>query len=201
MWRDGDRRGRFLRLFGAALVLGLALSAAAGWAAPKPPRVKLETSLGDIVLELDEAKAPKTTANFLQYVREGHYDGLIFHRVIDGFMIQGGGLTANMQERKTRAPIPNEANNGLKNRAYTIAMARTNDPHSATSQFFINVKDNAFLDYKAPTPQGWGYAVFGKVVKGTEVVDRIRAVPTTTKGFFENVPVTPVVIRKATLLK
>jgi peptidyl-prolyl cis-trans isomerase B (cyclophilin B) len=163
--------------------------------------VKLETSLGDIVLELDEAKAPKTTANFLQYVREGHYDGLIFHRVIDGFMIQGGGLTANMQERKTRAPIPNEANNGLKNRAYTIAMARTNDPHSATSQFFINVKDNAFLDYKAPTPQGWGYAVFGKVVKGTEVVDRIRAVPTTTKGFFENVPVTPVVIRKATLLK
>jgi peptidyl-prolyl cis-trans isomerase B (cyclophilin B) len=201
MWRDGDRRGRFLRLFGAALVLGLALSAAAGWAAPKPPRVKLETSLGDIVLELDEAKAPKTTANFLQYVREGHYDGLIFHRVIDGFMIQGGGLTANMQERKTRAPIPNEANNGLKNRIYTIAMARTNDPHSATSQFFINVKDNAFLDYKAPTPQGWGYAVFGKVVKGTEVVDRIRAVPTTTKGFFENVPVTPVVIRKATLLK
>jgi peptidyl-prolyl cis-trans isomerase B (cyclophilin B) len=157
--------------------------------------------MGNIVLELDSAKAPKTAANFLRYVKEGFYDGVIFHRVIDGFMIQGGGLTASMQEKKTHEPIPNEADNGLKNLKYTVAMARTGEPHSATAQFFINVKDNGFLDYKASTPQGWGYAVFGKVVQGADVVDRIRAVPTATKGVFENVPVKPVTIRRAVLLK
>jgi len=161
--------------------------------------VKLQTTKGDIVIELDKEHAPTTTANFLEYVKAGHYDGTVFHRVINGFMIQGGGMDKTMKERSTKAPIQNEADNGLKNKAYTIAMARTGDPHSATAQFFINVADNGFLDHTAKNPQGWGYAVFGKVVKGQDVVDAIKAVPTMTKGFHENVPVVPVVIEKATV--
>ena len=159
--------------------------------------VKLETSMGDIVLELDEQKAPKTVANFLSYVAAGHYDGTIFHRIIDGFMIQGGGMTADMKEKPTQAPIENEADNGLKNDAYTVAMARTMDPHSATAQFFINVKKNDFLNHKAKTPQGWGYAVFGKVTKGHGVVNKIKGVATGRKGMHDDVPLEPVTIIKA----
>ena len=155
---------------------------------------------GVITLELDNAKAPQSTANFLNYVNKGHYDGTIFHRVIKGFMIQGGGFTPDMQQKATDAPIENEAANGLKNDAYTIAMARTNDPHSATAQFFINVVDNAFLNHTSPSPQGWGYAVFGKVVKGQDVVDAIRKVRTTRKGYHDDVPFDAVVIDKAVAL-
>ena len=161
--------------------------------------VILETSKGNIVLELDEQKAPVTAANFIQYVRDGFYDGTIFHRVIPGFMIQGGGFTADMAQKKTREPIKNEADNGLKNKNYTIAMARTPDPNSATAQFFINVKDNAFLDYSSPTMQGWGYAVFGTVVEGQDVVNAIEKVQTTTKYPHQDVPVEPVVIIKASI--
>ncbi|EHJ46046.1 Peptidylprolyl isomerase [Solidesulfovibrio carbinoliphilus subsp. oakridgensis] len=161
------------------------------------PMVKLTTSKGDIVIELDKEKAPVTVENFLKYVKAGHYDGTVFHRVINGFMIQGGGMDKAMKERSTEAPIQNEADNGLKNKAYTLAMARTGDPHSATAQFFINVADNGFLDHTGKNPQGWGYAVFGKVTSGQDVVDAIKAVPTMTKGFHENVPVVPVVIEKA----
>ena len=167
--------------------------------AQEAPKVKLATSVGDIVVELNPAKAPKTVENFLTYVRDKHYDGTVFHRVIDGFMIQGGGFTADMQQKPTKAPIPLEAANGLKNDTYTIAMARTGNPNSATAQFFINVKDNAMLN--APQPDGHGYAVFGKVVSGQEVVDKIKAVPTGNKGPFQNVPTTPVTITSATLLK
>ena len=159
--------------------------------------VKLTTNHGVITLELDAEKAPKTVENFLQYVRDGFFDGTIFHRVIDGFMIQGGGFEPGMKQKPTQAPIPNEANNGLKNKRYTLAMARTNDPHSATAQFFINVADNAFLDHSAPTAQGWGYAVFGHVVDGQDVVDAIKGVKTGTKGFHQDVPVEDVVILKA----
>ncbi|MBP3730719.1 MAG: peptidyl-prolyl cis-trans isomerase [Mailhella sp.] len=159
--------------------------------------VTLQTSKGNIVLELDEAKAPVTTQNFIQYVKDGFYDGTIFHRVIPGFMIQGGGFDKDMTQKATRAPIKNEADNGLKNEVYTIAMARTPDPNSATAQFFINVANNAFLNFKAPTMQGWGYAVFGKVVKGQEVVDAIAGVKTTTRYPHQDVPVEPVVINKA----
>jgi peptidyl-prolyl cis-trans isomerase B (cyclophilin B) len=159
--------------------------------------VTLKTSMGDIVLELDEQKAPETVANFLQYVKDGFYDNTIFHRVIDGFMIQGGGMDKDMVEQPTRRPIKNEADNGLANERYTVAMARTQDPHSATAQFFINVGDNDFLNHSAKTVQGWGYAVFGKVVKGQDVVDKIKAVPTASKGYHQDVPVTPVVIEKA----
>lgn len=159
--------------------------------------VKLETSMGDILIELDTEKAPKTTDNFLAYVNAGHYDGTIFHRVIDGFMIQGGGMNAEMEEKPTRKPIENEADNGLANDAYTIAMARTMDPHSATAQFFINVKKNDFLDHTAKTPQGWGYAVFGKVSEGQGVVNQIKKVATGRKGMHEDVPVEPVSIIKA----
>ncbi len=161
------------------------------------PTVELQTTQGTIVLELDRQKAPKTVENFLRYVEEGHYDGTIFHRVIPNFMIQGGGMTADMKERRTHAPIPNEANNGLKNLRGTIAMARTSDPHSATAQFFINLKDNGFLDHTAPTTQGWGYAVFGKVVEGMDVVDAIAKVPTGTQGFHRDVPKEPIVIEAA----
>ena len=168
-------------------------------AADPAPKVKLATSMGDIVVELNPDKAPKSVANFLQYVREKHYDGTIFHRVIDGFMIQGGGFTPDMQQKPTKAPVQNEAANGLKNDRYTIAMARTADPNSATAQFFINVKDNAMLN--APSPDGHGYAVFGKVVSGTEVVDKIKAVATGNKGGHQNVPATPVTIQSATLVK
>lgn len=177
------------------LAAGLPLAAQA----QNNPKVKLDTSLGTVVLELDAAKAPKTVDNFVQYVKEGHYNGTIFHRVIDGFMIQGGGFGADMQQKPTQAPIANEAANGLKNTKYTVAMARTGDPHSATAQFFINVADNAFLNHQAPSGQGWGYAVFGKVVSGTDVVDKIRTVPTGNRGRHQNVPVTPVTILKATL--
>ncbi len=159
--------------------------------------VELHTNKGVIRLQLDAEKAPKTTENFLAYVRSGHFDGTIFHRVIDGFMIQGGGFGAGMKEKATQQPIANEAANGLKNKRYSIAMARTNDPHSATAQFFINVADNAFLDHTASTPQGWGYAVFGEVVEGREVVDAIQAVKTGSKGFHQDVPVEDVVIEKA----
>jgi peptidyl-prolyl cis-trans isomerase B (cyclophilin B) len=159
--------------------------------------IKFETSMGDIFIELDEAKAPKTCANFLSYVKSGHYNGTIFHRVIDGFMIQGGGMTVDMKDKPTQAPIENEADNGLKNAAYSVAMARTSDPHSATAQFFINVKNNDFLDHKGKTPDGWGYTVFGKVAKGHPVVNKIKAVPTGRKGMHSDVPVTPVVITKA----
>ncbi len=186
-----------------ALALASIAAAATIFIAPvhaqTAPRVKLATSLGDIVVELNPAKAPKTVENFLQYVADKHYDGTIFHRVIDGFMVQGGGFTADMQQKPTKAPIPLEAANGLKNDTYTIAMARTGNPHSATAQFFINVKDNAMLN--APQPDGHGYAVFGKVVSGTEVVDKIKGVPTGNKGPFQNVPTTPVTITSATLLK
>jgi peptidyl-prolyl cis-trans isomerase B (cyclophilin B) len=159
--------------------------------------VKLHTSLGVITIELDEAKAPETVRNFLEYVNSGHYANTIFHRVIDGFMIQGGGFEPGMKQKPTRAPIKNEADNGLKNTAYTVAMARTPDPHSATSQFFVNVVNNDFLDFRAATPQEFGYCVFGRVVEGQDVVDQIKKVPTGTKGFHRDVPVEDVVIRKA----
>ncbi|MDD9886733.1 MAG: peptidylprolyl isomerase [Gammaproteobacteria bacterium] len=161
------------------------------------PRVRLATSLGDIVVELNPAKAPVTTENFLAYARDGFYDGLIFHRVIPNFMIQGGGFEEGMQQRTPRAPIKNEADNGLRNLRGTIAMARTNDPHSATAQFFINLKDNAFLDFKAQNAQGWGYCVFGKVVEGLDVVDKIAAGKTVRAGPHSDVPEKTVTIKKA----
>ncbi len=161
--------------------------------------VKLETNMGVVKIELDSEKAPKTTENFLSYVRDGFYDGTIFHRVIDGFMIQGGGFDDQMNQKTTKEPVENEAQNGLKNDKYTVAMARTQDPHSATAQFFINVKDNDFLNHTAPTTRGWGYAVFGKVVEGTEIVDAIKGVKTGNVGFHQDVPLEPVVIIKATV--
>ncbi len=165
------------------------------------PQVELHIAgHGVITLELDAEKAPKSTANFLAYVNSGHYNNTIFHRVIDGFMIQGGGFEPGMKQKDTREPIENEANNGLKNNKYTVAMARTQAPHSASAQFFINVADNGFLNHTAPSLQGWGYAVFGKVVAGTEVVDAIRAVKTGRKGFHDDVPQTDVVIEKAVAL-
>lgn len=165
------------------------------------PQVELHVQgYGVITLELDADKAPKSVANFLAYVGQGHYDQTIFHRVIDGFMIQGGGFDPQMKQKPTGEPIENEANNGLKNDCYTIAMARTQDPHSATAQFFINVSDNGFLNHTAPSMQGWGYAVFGKVVAGTEVVDQIRGVKTGRSGFHDDVPKEPVVIEKAVAL-
>jgi peptidyl-prolyl cis-trans isomerase B (cyclophilin B) len=159
--------------------------------------VKMKTRFGEIVLELDAGRAPATVENFLSYVHSGFYDNTLFHRVIDGFMIQGGGFAPGMRPKPTQAPIRNEADNGLKNQAYTIAMARTSDPHSATSQFFINVADNAFLDFTSPTPQGWGYCVFGRVVAGHEVVDKIKEVKTGSHGLHRDVPVQEVVIEKA----
>jgi peptidyl-prolyl cis-trans isomerase A (cyclophilin A) len=183
---------------GLATALALSLPLAAP-AQDKAPRVRLSTSLGDIVVELDAAKAPKTVENFLQYVSDKHYDGTVFHRVIGNFMIQGGGFTTDMQQKATRAPIALEASNGLKNDRGTIAMARTSNPNSATSQFFINVVDNAGLN--APSPDGHGYTVFGKVVAGMDVVDKIRAVPVGNRGMHQNVPQTPVTIVKASLEK
>ncbi len=165
------------------------------------PQVELHiTGLGVITLELDAVNAPKSTANFLAYVNKGHYNNTIFHRVIPGFMIQGGGMEPGMNQKSTDAPIENEANNGLKNDKYTVAMARTNVPHSATAQFFINVKRNDFLNHTAPSAQGWGYAVFGRVVGGTDVVDQIEKVVTGRKGFHDDVPKTDVVIEKAVAL-
>ncbi|CAP43796.1 peptidylprolyl isomerase [Bordetella petrii] len=165
------------------------------------PRVKLQTNQGAIVITLDAEKAPKTVENFISYVKNGFYDGTVFHRVIDGFMIQGGGFEPGLKQKPTQAPIENEANNGLKNDKYTVAMARTSDPHSATAQFFINVADNDFLNFTAPTPNGWGYAVFGKVTEGTDVVDKIKGVKTGNSGFHQNVPVEDVVIEKAEILE
>jgi peptidyl-prolyl cis-trans isomerase A (cyclophilin A) len=177
----------------AALVLCTAIPWAA-WA----QKVVLATSEGDITIELDREKAPRTVDNFIQYVKSGHYDGTIFHRVIDNFMVQGGGMQPSMIEKATRAPIPLESRNGLQNLRGTVAMARTMVPDSATSQFFINVRDNAFLD-AANSRDGNGYAVFAKVVAGMDVVDRIKAVPTTSRGPHQNVPATPIIIRKASL--
>ncbi|WP_312567720.1 peptidylprolyl isomerase [Comamonas sp.] len=182
---------------------GLALASASTWASAQStagnPRVKFATTQGEFVVELDPAKAPKTVENFLQYVNDKHYEGTVFHRVIDGFMIQGGGFTADMQQKPTRAAIPLEAKNGLKNDRYTIAMARTGNPNSATSQFYINVANNDMLN--APNPDGHGYAVFGKVVQGQAIIDKIRAVPTGNRGMHQNVPVSAVTITSATVLK
>jgi peptidyl-prolyl cis-trans isomerase B (cyclophilin B) len=159
--------------------------------------VQIDTSAGSFRIELDDDKAPESVANFLRYVNAGHYDGTVFHRVIKGFMVQGGGFEPGMKQKPTASPIRNEAGNGLKNRHYTLAMARTSDPHSATAQFFVNTTDNAFLDFKSESPQGWGYAVFGKVVAGTEVIDAIEAVRTGRKGMHDDVPLEDVRIERA----
>jgi cyclophilin family peptidyl-prolyl cis-trans isomerase len=204
------------RLLAAATLLALAGIPAGSLAQPKaepeaakasncqanmkgsaPMKVKLTTSMGAITIELNKEKAPISTENFVKYVESGHYNGTIFHRVIDGFMIQGGGFTKDMQQKPSLAPIKNEASNGLKNDVYTLAMARTGVRDSATAQFFINVKANDFLNYRDETPQGWGYAVFGKVIEGQDVVDKIRKVPTGNSGMHQNVPLEPVVIDKA----
>ena len=194
-------------MISAALLLIAAQAAAApspaASAAPSPrptpagPVVVLETSQGRIRIGLYEDKSPLSTANFLRYVKKGHYDGTVFHRVMPGFMIQGGGMTPNMAQKQTRAPVPIESKNGLKNDAGTLAMARTSDPNSATAQFFINVKNNDFLNYSGESPDGWGYAVFGKVVEGKEVVDKIKKVATGNAGGHQNVPTQAVVIEKA----
>nr|WP_239024279.1 peptidylprolyl isomerase [Ramlibacter humi] len=183
----------------AAALLTFSLAAWLPAAAQDAPKVKFATSQGDFVVELFPDKAPKTVENFLQYVRDKHYDGTIFHRVIDGFMVQGGGFTPQMQQKPTRAPVPLEAGNGLKNDKYTVAMARTANPNSATAQFFVNVADNRNLN--APLPDGYGYTVFGKVVSGMDTIDKIKGVPTGNMGPFQNVPATPVVIQSATLAK
>ena len=192
----------FFRVVTLILCLGgmLALAGQAQAADPDPA-VKLETSLGDIVVRLDARKAPISTANFVQYVKSGFYDGTVFHRVIKNFMIQGGVYTPDLKQKSARASIRNEADNGLKNKKYTIAMARTSEPHSASAQFFINTKDNDFLDFKSQTPQGWGYAVFGKVIKGQEVVDKIAAVQTGKKGYYDDVPMESVIIKKAVIVE
>jgi peptidyl-prolyl cis-trans isomerase B (cyclophilin B) len=164
--------------------------------------IRMQTNKGVIELELDDQKAPETVKNFLEYVQAGFYDGTIFHRVIDGFMIQGGGLEPGMKEKRdTRAPVKNEADNGLKNERGTVAMARTNDPHSATAQFFINVVDNGFLNYRSATPDGWGYCVFGRVTNGMDVVDAIKGVATTNKGYYQDVPADDVVIEKVEIIE
>ncbi len=177
------------------LLLGLAAQSAAD---ETQPRVLMQTSMGDIVIELNQQKAPKTVANFLQYVDDGFYDGTIFHRVISNFMIQGGGFTTDMEQKETRGPIANEADNMLRNTIGTIAMARTSDPHSATAQFFINVANNTSLDFREKTPRAWGYAVFGRVVKGMEIVKAIKDVATTNVGPYANVPKETITILKAT---
>jgi peptidyl-prolyl cis-trans isomerase A (cyclophilin A) len=179
------------------VVFGLTLTSAV--LAADPPKVSLKTTMGEIVLELDQEKAPKTVANFLAYVKSGHYKGTIFHRVIDNFMIQGGGFDTKMVQKKTNAPVRNEADNGLKNVPYSIAMARTADPHSATAQFFINVNENTPLDF--PGRDGFGYTVFGKVIAGQDVVDKIKGVVVDDVKSFQNVPVVPVVIQSATIVK
>ena len=189
------RRHSLLLAF-ALSTLGMTIPAA--WA-QGTPKVRMSTSMGDIVLELYPDKAPKTVENFLQYVGDKHYDGTIFHRVMDGFMIQGGGFTADMQQKPTRNPVPLEATNGLKNDRGTIAMARTSNPNSATAQFFINVVNNAMLN--APNPDGYGYTVFGKVIQGMDTVDKIKGVATGNKGMHQNVPLNNVTILKATLEK
>ena len=182
------------------MVLVLLIGTGSAFASDPLPRVKLTTSQGDIVVELDSAAAPKTVDNFLATVKDGYYDGTIFHRVIAGFMIQGGGFDADMKRKATRPSIPNEADNGLSNRTGTIAMARTPDPHSASAQFFINVKDNESLDHRGKTSKGWGYCVFGKVVDGMKVVRTIEKVPTTSRSGMRDVPIAPVVIKQATVV-
>ena len=185
-----------LKLFSVCAGLCFSLAALAA-----NPMVEMKTNLGNMTLELYPDRAPKTVANFLRYVKSGFYKGTIFHRVIDNFMLQGGGFDTHLRQKETAAPIPNEANNGLKNAIYTLAMARTMDPDSATAQFFINVRDNDFLDHTAPTPNGWGYAVFGQVVKGQDVVMKIATVPTGAKGpFSSDVPQRDVVIEDMRLL-
>lgn len=188
---------RTLLFWMAALAAMIAVS---GEARAANPRVRLDTTMGVVVLELTPRLAPRTVENFLQYVNDGFYDGTVFHRVIKGFMIQGGGLTAEMERKPTRPPIENEADNGLENRPGSIAMARTGDPHSATAQFFINTADNASLDFKEKSVQGWGYCVFGRVVQGMDVVSAIEAVETGRKAGHRDVPVAPVVIRSATVV-
>lgn len=186
----------FAKLLTGAILVGLVTHCAI---ANNAPRVAMNTTMGTIVLELYPDKAPKTVANFLQYVKEGHYDGTIFHRVIDGFMIQGGGFDQDMQQKSTHEPIENEAQNGLKNAPYTIAMARNNEPHSATSQFFINVENNQALDY--PGQDGWGYCVFGKVIEGMDVVDKIKRVNTSSRMMHQNVPMKPIFISSASVIE
>jgi cyclophilin family peptidyl-prolyl cis-trans isomerase len=185
----------------ALLALPLSVTMADQPAKSSNPNVRMTTSLGVVEIELDAAKAPKTVANFLGYVDKGFYNGTIFHRVIPGFMIQGGGMTAGMKEKPTGAKIQNEADNGLKNLTGTLAMARTNDPHSASAQFFINTVDNGFLDHRGKNPQGWGYAVFGKVTKGMDVVKKIESVQTSNAGMHQSVPVKDVVITKMEVIK
>ncbi len=194
---------------GCALILAPGLSSAQttplqstqGTSMSTNPHVKLHTNKGDMLIELDAEKAPKTVENFLSYVQEGFYNGTVFHRVINNFMIQGGGFEPGMKQKQTHAPVENEANNGLKNDRYTLAMARTSDPHSATAQFFINVADNEFLNFTAPTSNGWGYAVFGRVIEGTDIVDEIKKVKTGSKGFHQDVPVEDVILESATLVE
>ena len=181
------------------LIAFAALASTALSALAANPMVELKTSQGEIVVEVFADKAPKSAENFVQYVKDGFYDGTVFHRVIDGFMVQGGGFDAEMNQKSTRAPIENEARNGLKNEPGTLAMARTADPHSASAQFFINLVPNTFLDY--PSRDGWGYAVFGKVVKGMDVVQNIGKVPTANRGFHQNVPVEPVVVESARVIE
>jgi len=188
---------RYFCLIAALSLTGSVTSVSADALAP---RIKLQTSAGEIVLQLDAQKAPLSVANFLEYVDSGHYDGTIFHRVIPGFMIQGGGFTADFDRRASNAPINNEADNGLKNARGTIAMARTQNPHSATAQFFINTVDNAFLDHRAPTARGWGYTVFGRVIEGMDTVDQISATPTGQRGRYPDVPQQAMVIERATRL-
>lgn len=189
----------FLRLLIALSSISLTAAVQTANASTNLPHVVLKTNMGEIELELYPEKAPKTVANFLEYVKSNHYSGTIFHRVIDNFMIQGGGFDKDMKQKPTNPPVENEAKNGLKNDAYTVAMARTADPHSASAQFFFNVKDNDFLNY--PGRDGWGYCVFGKIVKGIDVVNKIKKVETTNKGMYQNIPITPVVIESATLVK
>ncbi|MDZ7750074.1 MAG: peptidylprolyl isomerase [Gammaproteobacteria bacterium] len=187
----------FQRILPFLLVLGLSPHSQGA----DGPRVNIQTSMGDIVVELHDARAPATVENFLSYVKDGFYEGTVFHRVIDGFMIQGGGMTADLRKKPTRAPVMNEADNGLKNDKGTLAMARTSDPHSATAQFFINVADNDFLNHSGKTPRGWGYAVFGRVVTGMEVVERIEAVPTGRQRGMGDVPREPVIIEGISLVE
>lgn len=189
------------KLFSFTLLLLVSTTFAISATAENSPKVRLQTNMGDIVLELDSAKAPKSVENFLSYVNDGFYNGTVFHRVIDGFMIQGGGFTQDLQRKPTKAPIENEADNGLKNDRGTVAMARTNNPNSATAQFFINVVNNDFLNFRNKSVRGWGYAVFGKVVEGMDVVDKIRKTPTGPSGpFRQDVPKTEVVIQNASVV-
>lgn len=197
---------RYFRLFMAlGLVLALAAPGLAQSAPASPAQagkilVKLETTKGDIVIELFKDKAPLSVGSFLANVKSGHYDGTVFHRVINGFMVQGGGFDTSMREKSTGPAIKNEADNGLKNALYTVAMARTSNPHSASAQFFINVRDNRFLDHRSKTEEGWGYAVFGQVVDGKRVVDEIKGVRTGKVGMFDDVPLQPVIVKKATII-